>query len=69
MYGDMGRVIFAQDYPLLAPANNAITHFVVGLYTNDRFITVGIVANIAVVLWLGFLTLGPMRSAPARSAA
>jgi hypothetical protein len=69
MYGDMGQVIFAHDYPLLAPANNAITHFVVGLYTNDRFITVGIVANIAVVLWLAFLTLGPMRSAPARSAA
>jgi hypothetical protein len=69
MYGDMGRVIFAHDYPLLAPANNAITNFVVGLYTNDRFITVGIVANILVVLWLVFLTLGPTRSAPARSAA
>jgi hypothetical protein len=65
----MGRVLVAHDYPLLAPANNAITNFIVSLYTNDRFITVGIVANICVVLWLGYLTLGSMRSAPARSAA
>src|SRR3989475_2484970 len=69
MYGDMGRVLFAHDYPLLAPQYNAIANFVVGLYTNDRFITVGIVANICAVLWLAFLTLGATRAAPARSAA
>jgi len=69
MYGDMGRVLFAHDYPLLAPQYNAITNFVVGLYTNDRFITVGIVANICAVLWLAFLTLGATRASPARSAA
>jgi hypothetical protein len=65
----MGRVLFAHDYPLLAPEHNAITNFVVGLYTNDRFITVGIVANICAVLWLGFLTLGATRATAARSAA
>jgi hypothetical protein len=57
MYGDMGRVLFAHDYPLLAPSYNAVTSFVVSLYTNDRFITVGIVANVCAVVWLGFLTL------------
>jgi hypothetical protein len=30
---------------------------VVWLYTADRFITVGIVANICAVIWLGYLTL------------
>ena len=68
MYGDMGRVLFAHDYPLLAPANNAITNFVVNLYTNDRFIVVGIVANILAVIWLGYLTLGQARGARAAPA-
>jgi hypothetical protein len=31
--------------------------FVVSLYTADRFIAVGIVANVCAVIWLGYLTL------------
>jgi hypothetical protein len=63
MYGDMGVVISATDYPLLASANNALTKFVVALYAWDRFITVAVVANICAVLWLAFLTIRP--AAPA----
>jgi hypothetical protein len=59
MYGDMGVVISATDYPLLASANNALTKFVVALYAWDRFITVAVVANICAVLWLAFLTFRP----------
>lgn len=58
MYGDMGLILSSQDHLLLAASNNAVTRFVVGLYTADRFITVGIVANICAVIWLGYLTLG-----------
>lgn len=57
MYGDMGLSLTSQDYPLLAASNNAVTRFVVSLYTSDRFITVGIVGNICAVFWLGYLTL------------
>ena len=64
MYGDLGRVLIASDYPVLAPANNVITQFVISLYTNDRFITVGIVANICAVIWLALLTFG-QRARPA----
>jgi hypothetical protein len=66
MYGDVGLSITAQDYPLFAASNNAVTRFVVWLYTGDRFITVGIVANICAVIWLGYLTL---RSGPSPSGA
>jgi hypothetical protein len=55
MYGDMGVLISGLDYPLLAPAHNAITAFFVSLYAWDRFITVGVVANLCVVVWLAFL--------------
>jgi hypothetical protein len=56
MFGDMGAVLSATDYPLLAPAHNAVTRFVVSLYSWDRFITVGVVANACVLVWLGWLT-------------
>jgi len=62
MYGDMGLNLSAHDYPLLASTHNAITKFVVNLYTADRFITAGIVANICAVIWLGYLTLGSPRA-------
>jgi hypothetical protein len=68
MYGDMGGVISAADYPLLAPANNAITRAFMGLYQWDRFITVSIVANICALLWLAWLTFRrplPTATAPA----
>lgn len=55
MYGDMGVLISGLNYPLLAPAHNAITNFFVSLYAWDRFITVGVVANICALVWLGFL--------------
>jgi hypothetical protein len=54
MYGDMGTVLWAEDYPLLAPANNAITAFFVNLYSSDRFMTVGVVGNVCAVVWLAF---------------
>jgi hypothetical protein len=55
MYGDMGVLISGLDYPLLSPAHSAITKFFVSLYAWDRFITVGVVANICAVLWLAYL--------------
>jgi hypothetical protein len=61
MYGDMGDVISSQNYPLLAPGNNAVTRFFVNLYAWDRFITVGVVANICAVIWLVFLSLRATR--------
>ncbi len=50
MFGDMGLVISPHDYPILAPSNNSITRFFVELYSSDRFMTVGIVANICVLI-------------------
>ena len=61
MYGDMGLTLSPQDYPLLARANNSITRLFVMLYSSDRIITVGTVANICAVLWLAWLTVGPAR--------
>lgn len=72
MYGDMGVVISSGAYPLLAPANNALTRFFVQLYAWDRFITVCIVANICALVWLAWLiarqasAVVPARSAVAR---
>jgi hypothetical protein len=59
MFGDMGVVISAQDYPLLAPASNFVTRFFVYLYSWDRFITVAVVANVCALVWLAFLTVRP----------
>lgn len=56
MFGDMGAAISVTDYPLLAPAHNAITKYVVALYSWDRFITVSVVANMCALIWLGWLT-------------
>lgn len=56
MFGDMGILISSRDYPLLAPSHNAVTQFFVGLYSWDRVITVGVVANICAVIWLAVLT-------------
>jgi hypothetical protein len=61
MYGDMGVAISGRAYPLLSPQNNPVTHFVVNLYTWDRFITVAIVANICAVIWLAALAIRPPR--------
>lgn len=70
MYGDMGVAITTNAYPLLAPSHNAITKFVVQLYTWDRFITVSIVANICALLWLAWLITHPTApTQPARLAA
>lgn len=55
MYGDMGVVISASDHPLLAASRNAVTNFVVNLYAWDRFITVGVVANVCAMVWLAVL--------------
>jgi hypothetical protein len=70
MYGDMGVAINSHAYPLLAPANNALTKLAVQFYSWDRFITVSIVANICVLLWLAWLIARPVTPAqPARLAA
>ena len=61
MFGDMGVVLSSQDYPLLAPASNALTRFFVNLYAWDRFITAGVVANVCALLWLLYVTV---RAAP-----
>jgi hypothetical protein len=59
MYGDMGVAMSTHAYPVLAPANNAVTRFFVNLYSWDRFITVSIVANICALLWLAWLITRP----------
>jgi hypothetical protein len=70
MYGDMGIAINAHTYPLLAPANNALTKLAVQLYSWDRFITVSVVANICALLWLAWLIARPVTPAqPVRLAA
>lgn len=52
-----GSAIKELDYPLLGPTHNAITNFMVTLYSSDRFITVSVVANVGVLIWLGWLAL------------
>jgi hypothetical protein len=69
MYGDMGVLISGLDYPLLAPAHNAITSFFVALYSWDRFITVAVVANICALAWLAFLISSPDAERSTRGAA
>jgi hypothetical protein len=61
MFGGMGPLLTAQDYPLLSPAHSAVTRFFVGLYTWDRFITVSVIANICAVVWLAWLALRKAR--------
>ncbi len=62
--------ISSHAYPLLAPANNAVTKLFEQLYSWDRFITVSIVANIFALLWLAWLITRPVAPAvPARSPA
>jgi len=51
----------SQDYPLLARAHNQITEFFVNLYAWDRFITVAIVANICVAVFLVLASLHSIR--------
>jgi hypothetical protein len=65
MFGDMGLVISAQDYPLLAPAHSAITRAFVQLYSWDRFMTACIVGNLCALIWLAVETFhrpAPMKS-------
>jgi hypothetical protein len=57
MFGDMGNSIRGLDYPALSPAHNAITNAMVTLYSWDRFITVGVVANVGALIWLAWLAL------------
>lgn len=65
MFGDMGVLLSIHPEQVLAPAHNSLTRFVIGLYQWDRFITVGVVANICAVVWLAILTFRPARPAPA----
>jgi hypothetical protein len=64
MYGDMGNVIRYLNYPLLSPDHNVVTKFFVALYSWDRFITFGTLANLCVMVWIGIVALrrNPMAS-------
>jgi hypothetical protein len=55
MFGDMGILMASATNPLPL-ASSAITHFFVGLYSSDRFITVGVIANLCALIWLAVLT-------------
>jgi hypothetical protein len=57
MFGDMGNSIRDLNYPALSPTNNPVTNLMVNLYSWDRFITVGVVANVGVLVWLGWMAL------------
>ncbi len=61
MWGDMGNVLSILDYRAvpLSPANNALTRLVVQVFTSDRFITFGVVANLCALVWLAILALRP----------
>jgi hypothetical protein len=60
MYGDMGNAISHLDYSTLS--SSPLTRFVVELYSWDRFITFGIVANLCVLIWLVIATLSRRRA-------
>jgi hypothetical protein len=60
MFGDMGNAIKdLVDYQALGPAHNTLTYWIVVLYSWDRFITVAVVANLGVLIWLGWSALRP----------
>jgi len=54
----------AKDYPLLAASHNATTRFFISLYRWDRFITVGVVADICAVVWLATSTFDRLKPNP-----
>ncbi|HZP26938.1 MAG TPA: hypothetical protein VFB90_07825, partial [Dehalococcoidia bacterium] len=58
-YGSLGRHIrnVPDLMPLLHASNNGLTRGVMALYSSDWFITVGILANLAAVLWLALEAL------------
>ena len=56
MYGDMGAALTGLGYPLLGPEHNVLTKYVIELYAWDRFITVGVVANLVALVLLGYVT-------------
>ncbi len=59
-----------EDVPQLAsgfhPDNNVLTRWIMDLYGSDWFITAGVIANMAVLLWLSIVAFRP--SLPARRA-
>ena len=56
--GEMGAGLLYNDYPLLAPSRSAVTKFFVELYSSDRFITVGVLADVCALVWLVALAFG-----------
>lgn len=67
-YGSLGRHIrnVPDLMPMLHSSNNAATRLAIDLYLADWFITVGIIANMAVLFWLSIVAFRP--SLPARRA-
>ena len=68
MYGDMGVLTSSLDFPLFSPQHNPITKFFVDLYISDRFISVGVAANVAVVAWLAYAIRRPQDVRPVLAA-
>jgi hypothetical protein len=64
MFGDLGVALFlGHSGDLLSPTHNAITKAVMDLYRWDRFITVGVVANVCALVWLAVLQMRPQPAA------
>lgn len=57
LYGAMVPLLSAASYPVLAPARSAVSRFFAELYVSDRFITVGVLANLFVLFWLAAVVL------------
>ena len=60
MFGDLGVALFlSSSGDFLSPTHNAISKAVMDLYRWDRFITVGVVANVCALVWLVVLAMRP----------
>ena len=66
MFGDMGVALMNHGDQLLSPVHTPITRFVISLYSWDRFITAGVVANICALVWLAVLAVRSPTPAMAR---
>lgn len=62
MFGDMGVALINHPGEFLSPVHNPVTKLVMDVYSWDRFITVGIVANICALILLASVAL--RRSSP-----
>jgi hypothetical protein len=59
MFGDMSVALLNNPAQLLSPTHNSFTRSVIDLYSWDRFITLGVAANICAIVWLAFFAFPP----------